>query len=161
MNRWILGLFLVIVSSGLMATPADAQTVTLTATLSGDQEVPPVQTGSFGTAEVTIDLAAKTITYKVDVYNFPSGLTAAHIHISPKGISGPVILPLVTTPNISNEFTLSGTLTAANFGTSAANLGVRSFDDAIQSMVGGQSYVNVHSVVYPGGEIRGQLAVKQ
>jgi hypothetical protein len=32
-------------------------------------------------------------------------------------------------------------------------------DDFIQAMVGGQIYVNIHSVVNGGGEIRGQLRV--
>jgi hypothetical protein len=37
--------------------------------------------------------------------------------------------------------------------------GIRSVDDFIQAMVGGQVYVNIHSAVNPGGEIRGQLRV--
>jgi hypothetical protein len=34
---------------------------------------------------------------------------------------------------------------------------IRSVDDFIQAMVGGQIYVNIHSAVFPDGAIRGQL----
>jgi hypothetical protein len=33
-------------------------------------------------------------------------------------------------------------------------------EDAIQAIVGGNAYVNIHSTTNPGGEIRGQLSVK-
>ena len=39
--------------------------------------------------------------------------------------------------------------------------GIRSADDMFQAILGGNSYVNVHSDVNPGGEIRGQLILKQ
>ena len=37
--------------------------------------------------------------------------------------------------------------------------GIRDWDDFIQSLVGGQTYLNIHTAVNPGGEIRGQLTV--
>ena len=39
--------------------------------------------------------------------------------------------------------------------------GIRSADDMFQALLGGNTYVNVHSQVNPGGEIRGQLIVSQ
>ena len=38
--------------------------------------------------------------------------------------------------------------------------GIRSADDMFQAILGGNSYVNVHSAVNGGGEIRGQLVLK-
>ncbi len=38
--------------------------------------------------------------------------------------------------------------------------GIRSADDLFQAILGGNSYVNVHSQVNPGGEVRGQLTLK-
>jgi hypothetical protein len=35
--------------------------------------------------------------------------------------------------------------------------GIRSWEDFIQSLLGGQTYINIHSAVNPGGEIRGQV----
>src|SRR5205814_2220235 len=38
-------------------------------------------------------------------------------------------------------------------------IGIRTFADALQAIVGGNAYVNIHSSAFPGGEIRGQLFV--
>ena len=35
-----------------------------------------------------------------------------------------------------------------------------SFEDFLQAVLGENTYVNVHTVVNPGGEIRGQLVLK-
>jgi hypothetical protein len=35
--------------------------------------------------------------------------------------------------------------------------GIRSWDDFLQSLIGGQTYLNIHSQVFGGGEIRGQV----
>jgi hypothetical protein len=39
--------------------------------------------------------------------------------------------------------------------------GIRSADDVFQAILGGNTYVNVHSQVNPAGEIRGRLVLKQ
>src|SRR5207342_2004315 len=77
---------------GLGAQTASAQTYTLTATLSGSSENPPINTGAFGSATVTVDMGARTVTYRVDVYNLPSGVTASHIHAGAVGTNGPVVV---------------------------------------------------------------------
>ena len=73
------------------------------------------------------------------------------------GSNGPIILDFRPQQlGISNDFSLSGTLTAADLRPSAAG-GINSFDDAIFSIASGVTYVNVHTQANPGGEIRGQL----
>jgi len=57
---------------------------------------------------------------------------------------------------ISNDFNLSGSATAANL-LPRTDQGIRSWEDFLQALVGGQTYLNVHSAVNPGGEIRGQV----
>ena len=61
-------------------------------------------------------------------------------------------------PQISNDFVLTGTATAASLRPNAER-GIRDWDDFIQSLIGGQTYLNIHTNVNPGGEIRGQLTV--
>ncbi|HEY6614797.1 MAG TPA: CHRD domain-containing protein, partial [Vicinamibacterales bacterium] len=83
---------------------AEAQTMRFTALLSGANEVPGIASGSGGTATVTLNTATRAVTYKVDVYNMPSGTTQAHFHVGGPGVAGPVVVNFVVQPNISNDF---------------------------------------------------------
>ena len=140
---------------------AHAQTLTFTATLSGSNEAPPVAaTGAGGFATVTINVAAQTVEWVVDVYNLPSGVTAGHIHAGGAGVAGPVVVNFTVPVNASNDFRIAGTARATDVVARQAQ-GVNSFEDLIQAIMTGNAYVNVHSQVNPGGEIRGQLVQKQ
>ena len=147
------GLFVLLVS----VAQAQAAIITFTAQLSGSNEAPPVAaTGSGGTATVTLDTDADTVTWVIDVYNLPSGVTAAHIHAGGPGVAGPVVINFTVVAGVSNDFRISGTARASDLVPRAAQ-GVNSWDDLEQAMMAGQTYVNVHSQINGGGEIRGQL----
>ena len=62
--------------------------------------------------------------------------------------------PMETTAQIE------GTATAANV-TGPANQGIDpgDFADAVEAILTGQTYANVHSTLFPNGEIRGQVRV--
>jgi hypothetical protein len=135
---------------------AEAQTRSFTALLSGANEVPGVVNGAGGVATITLNTATQAVTYRVDVYNMPSGTTQAHFHAGGPGVAGPVVVNFTVQANISNDFSISGTATAADLVPRQAQ-GVGSWDDFVQALVLGQIYVNVHSTVNPGGEIRGQV----
>ena len=135
---------------------ADAQTMNFTAHLSGANEIPGLVSGSGGTATISLNTVTQAVTYRVDVYNLPSGTTAAHFHVGGPGVSGPVVVNFPVTPNVSNDFAISGTATAADLVPRTAQ-GIGSWDDFIQALTLGQVYVNVHSSVNPGGEVRGQV----
>lgn len=137
---------------------ANAQTIRLTAVLSGSNEAPIVVTGATGTAEVFVNLATQAVNYKVDVFNLPSGATGGHFHVGGPGAVGPVVIDLAPPANISNDFSLSGTVSQSALRVRAEQ-GIRTWEDFIQALVGGQVYVNIHSAVNPGGETRGQLTV--
>ena len=135
---------------------AEAQVMNFTALLSGANETPGIASGAGGTAAVTLNTATRTVTYRVDVYNMPSGTTAAHFHAGGPGVAGPVVVNFTVQANISNDFSISGTATAADL-VARQPQGIGSWDDFIQALTLGQIYVNVHSSVNPGGEIRGQV----
>ena len=138
---------------------ANAQTIRLTAVLSGSNETPAiVVTGATGTAEVFVNLATQTVTYEVEVFNLPSGATGGHFHVGGPGAGGPVVIDLAPPANISNDFSLSGTVAPSALRVRAEQ-GIRTWEDFIQALIGGQVYVNIHSAVNPGGETRGQLTV--
>jgi hypothetical protein len=134
---------------------AHAQTVRLTATLSGANETPALLTGAAGQAEVFVDLASRTLTYEIDIFNMPTVTSAGHFHVGGPGIAGPVVVDLAP-PAVTDDFSLRGTATASNLVPRTAQ-GIRNWDDFIQALVGGQAYVNIHSLTNGAGEIRGQL----
>jgi hypothetical protein len=139
--------------------PAQAQVIRFTANLSGNQETPaPVLTGAFGTATVTLDLGTQTVTWNIDVFNMPSGTNNAHFHVGGPGLGGPTVVNIAFPPAISNDFNLSGSANASSTAfTVRPEQGIRSWEDFMQSLLGGQMYLNVHSQVNGGGEIRGQV----
>ena len=145
---------------GFGARSASAQTYTLTAALTGAQENPSINTGAFGSATVVVDMGARTVTYRVDVYNLPSGVTASHIHAGAITTNGPVVVNFAPPVPASNDFGFSGTVRDTEF-VLRPDQGIRSADDMFQAILGENSYVNVHSTVNPGGEIRGQLLLKK
>jgi hypothetical protein len=135
---------------------ASAQTVRLSGVMSGANENPGVVTGATGTCEVFVNVAQQTVNYRVEVFNLPSGATGGHFHVGSQGLNGPVVVDLTPPPNISNDFTLAGAVSQSALR-ARADQGIRTWDDFIQSLLGGQTYINVHSTVNPGGETRCQL----
>ena len=142
------------------ATQAQAQTMTFTAALHGGNEVPGVLTGAVGTGTATLDLAAKTVTYRIDVYNMPVGTTASHFHVGAPGVAGPVVVNFTVAAGISNDFSISGTAPPTGLIAREA-WGIISWEDFLQALMLGNVYINVYSTNNPGGEIRGQVLVKQ
>jgi hypothetical protein len=145
----------------LFSAQAQAQTVVYTATLSGSNEAPPVAaTGAGGFATVTVNMATQTIEWVVDVYNLPSGVTAAHIHVGGTGVAGPVVINFTVPTTASNDFRIAGSARASDV-VARQPQGVNTFEDLVQALATGHGYVNVHTSVNPGGEIRGQLAERK
>ena len=119
---------------------------TVSTTLSGASELPsPVASLGTGTASVTISDAGINFTFNV------SGLlniTSSHLHMGAADASGPVLF------NLGGAVpSASGTLTAADLNPAA---GV-TFADAVNAILGGNTYIQVHTVAVPAGELRGQL----
>jgi hypothetical protein len=130
--------------------------VVLKANLDGGQEEPKITTGAFGTATITLNRTTRSLTYVVDVFNFPTVATVSHIHVGSPGVAGPVMINFVVPPNSISAFRLSGTATTSDLVPRPAQ-GIQSIEDAFFSIAAGVSYVNVHSSGNPGGEIRGRL----
>ena len=155
---WTTRRFVLIVMAMILlgaVNSAHAEIIRFTCNLSGDKEVPPVLTGSFGTAVVTLDTDTRTVTWTVTVFNMPSGTTVSHFHVGGPTHAGPTVVDFTVSPNISNDYSFSGSANALSNARPAQGIG--SWEDFIQSLLGGQIYINVHSAVNPGGEIRGPV----
>lgn len=111
------------------------------ASLSANQEVPPVDSSASGSAEVQFNENTNKLTWKV-TYNGLSGpATGAHIHgPAPVGQNAGVVIPFTANLN-AQPVAGETTITPAQYADLAAGL----------------YYVNIHTARFPGGEIRGQL----
>jgi hypothetical protein len=130
-----------------------------TATLSGDQEVPAVETAAQGTFELSKKPRKKDggLDYRLDVGTIDN-ITAAHIHCAPAGENGAVGVTLLTiSPDA--DLRLNGTLAQGKiFAPDPDNdCGWEDLDAVVDAVNNDNAYVNVHSADFPNGEIRGQI----
>ncbi|MGH9137023.1 MAG: CHRD domain-containing protein [Acidimicrobiales bacterium] len=126
------------------ATPSGAITDhwVFNAGMNGSREVPgPGDTGASGHARITVDVETGEICWELTVRNVEETVIAAHIHVGARDVAGPIVQAL--TPPTTGES--SGCATNADVA------------DAIVADPSGY-YVNVHSTLFPGGAVRGQLA---
>jgi hypothetical protein len=156
-RTFLYGLMTALLVAGATTAPrAQGGRQTLVAVLSGGSEAPtPVNTGAHGKAVITIDPAAGEVTWEIDVFNYPTGLTASHIHVGSPGTAGPIIIDFAPTAiGVSGPFRLAGSTRSF---VARPERGIRSMEEAMMAIAAGNAYVNVHSQANPGGEIRGQL----
>jgi hypothetical protein len=145
----------------MLETSASAQVINFTAALNGGEETPApgLNTGAVGAAEVGVDLTNREVVVNLQLFNLPTGTTAGHIHAGARGTPGPVILDFNFPAGRTGDMPITFRLGQAAFR-ARPEIGINTLDDAIQTIVGGNSYVNIHTTQYPGGEIRGQLIRK-
>lgn len=149
---------------------AKADQIVFTTILTGAQEVPPTGSPGIGSALVTIDTVTNLMTVNVAFAGLVSPTTIAHIHccVGPTGIA----IPATTVPSfpgfptgvttgvflqtfdLSLASTYNPAFITANGGTVASAQAA-----FIAGLLNGQAYFNIHTVQFPGGEIRGQLQV--
>ena len=130
------------------------------AVLSGANEVPtPIVTAASGKAEFEVNRDQTKIKFELTIRNATdifSGDNGAHIHCAAKGVNGPIVAHLEgpIPGGFDGKVEIEATLTAANITNPACGATIA---DLVQSMRDGRTYVNAHSLAFPGGEIRGQI----
>ena len=124
------------------------------AQLSGDQQVPPIQTSASGTA--WFKPMQDNVWFEVNVTNI-QGVTMAHIHSGKQGENGPPVVPLYKSDTPSQQ--MSGILAKGNItaDTFQGPMAGKQLSDLITAMQNGETYVNIHTQQNPDGEIRGQI----
>lgn len=120
--------------------------------LSGAQEAPPIVSSATGNGTVDIDSSRTTITATLNVTGL-NNITAAHLHVGPLGVDGPIIF-LLSAGTFTSPLVV--TLTSADLVPSPAQ-GINTFADAVAALEAGEMYFNVHTAAFPDGEIRGQV----
>jgi hypothetical protein len=138
--------------------------------LGGYLEPPSISTTGTGTFEATIDDQAGTIDWTLSYADLdsPSPPLQAHVHFGQRSVNGgvsfflcanpPIVPPAGTQACPAPPATISGTATAAEIiGPLGQGIEPGSFDEVVAAIRAGRTYANVHTVRFPGGEIRGQI----
>lgn len=149
---------------------ASAHTLIYSATLTGAEEVLPNDSPGIGAAIVTVDLDLLTMRVQSIFAGLEGPTAAAHIHCctsapgtGPAGVATAVPsfpgFPLgVTTGTFDASFDMSdaASYNPAFVTANGGSLGA-AFNALLAGLDAGTAYFNVHTTVYPGGEIRGFL----
>lgn len=129
--------------------------------------MPAVETDAEGEIEFHYDREAYELAYEIEVEDI-EGITQAHIHLGGPDENGPVVATLLRfTENVNgsgegtpftpedDDYEAGGTITAEDIIAREGFDG--SLDALIRAMRAGDTYVNVHTVANPSGEIRGPI----
>lgn len=106
--------------------------------LSGEQQVPPVNTSATGYGSINV-ASDGAVTGSVTVTNMT--VTAAHIHHGAAGKAGPVLVHMTKTGDNTWTVVPNAKLTP----------------EQLKAYQAGELYVNVHSVAHKDGEVRAQI----
>jgi hypothetical protein len=142
---------------------------TFSAKLSGFKEVGNTgPTNSPGSGTFQLKVTDSSMTYTLTYSALSTPVTQAHVHFGEPGVSAGVMFFLCT--NLGNGpagtpacpadgGTVTGTITAASIvGPAGQNVSPGDFAAALKIIRAGVGYANVHTMKFPVGEIRGQLA---
>lgn len=159
---------LAIVAFGLLAAPASAATIVYTTVHSGANENPPNASTGTGTGTVTVDTTAQTLRFQAAWSGLTSNTIDLHLHCcAPSTANAGVaigfgaFLPAVPANNGSVDQTVDLTMAGVyNAAFLAANGGTASgaMMALLMGLANGLGYQNIHSVEFPGGELRGNLS---
>ncbi len=128
--------------SACNTSPMASSVSTLTARLSGANEVPAASSNGSGTLSANLDKKTSVLTWTVTYSGLSGPATAGHFHgPAQMGQNAGVALPF--TGSLESPIRGTATLTPAQM-------------DAVMN---GNWYVNLHTAANPGGEIRGQVAL--
>ena len=147
---------------------ADPHTRNFRASLDGYHETSlSISTNGTGSFRARLNHDGDQLTYELQYSGLEGGNTLfAHVHLGQIGTTGGVMFFLCggggQAPCPNTAATVTGTVTAANIiGPAGQGVSPGEFQEVIDAMRAGSAYANVHTTVYPSGEIRGQINEEQ
>jgi len=138
----------------------------LKANLKALEENPTNVTDGSGTFWAVI-VDDNTLRFKLTYRNLSTPVLQAHIHVGATKTNGAIAIFFCgpagspahqTCPNdATNSGTVTGTVTAADVVINAQGISPGEFAKVLRAIVNQDTYVNVHTMLLPAGEIRGQV----
>ena len=133
-----------LVGCGMMRPASESShLVTFTTQMRGANEVPANASMGSGTVDAVFDKNTNQLRWKASFSGLTGPATMAHFH-GPAAVGSNAGVVLGWKAPITSPLSGSATLTAAQA------------DD----LMAGRWYANVHTAAHPGGEIRGQMTVR-
>jgi hypothetical protein len=136
--------------------------------LTGYQEQPlAISTTGSGTFDARFSRFSDRFTYQLSYRDLSAAVTQAHIHFGAENQVGGISVFLCT--NLGNgpagtqacpaaPATITGTIGPNDvIGPAGQGIAAGEFNEFMDALQAGVTYVNVHSTQYPGGEIRAQI----
>jgi hypothetical protein len=142
---------------------------TLFAHLRAFDEVPAIFSPAGGFFNATVSADGTSISYTLEYHNLAGNVLQSHIHIGQPGVNGGIFVflcsnlgngPAGTQPCPPDPATISGTITADNI-IAVGNQGIPKggLVQVLRTIKFGRAYANLHTDLYPGGEMRGQVSI--
>lgn len=162
--RKLVLLALVVLAFSVVTVASDDDVTVLTASLRGVNEVPAINSNGSATFRATIQENG-SITFTETFQNLTSNAILSHIHFGETHVAGGVMIWLCGGDSqpacpASTSGTFTGTINAVNVtGPTAQGVSAGDLASALRAIRQGAGYVNLHTVNFPGGEVRGQVIV--
>ncbi|MEK4510753.1 CHRD domain-containing protein [Paenibacillus sp. FSL K6-2524] len=129
---------------------------TFRAFLNGRNEVPPVKTIATGNAVFKLSANGTQLRFQFVVNNI-NQITQTHIHLGRRGKNGPVVAFLFGPSKFGISVKRGVVRGVLNKSDLVGPLQGKTILDLVREIERGNTYVNVHTVQHPDGEIRGQI----
>jgi hypothetical protein len=158
----VAALVAVIAAGGLSATAGSGNK--FSATLTGYQETPTLSVAGIGTFSAEIAKDGTSISYSLGYSGLSGDALFAHIHLGEPAIAGGVVAFLCGGGSkpacpAGTSGTVTGTIVAADvIGPAGQGIDAGEFEELVAAMRFGATYANVHTTLFPAGEIRGQIS---
>jgi CHRD domain len=138
--------------------------------LTGFQEVPAVSTQADGKFKAKV--SGDEIRFELRYEDLEGDVTQAHIHFGQRDVNGGISVWLCGNPDPANNVNpppgtqlcpadparITGTATEDDVvGPAGQGIAAGEFDELLRAIDAGLTYANVHSTMFRGGEVRGQL----
>jgi hypothetical protein len=141
MLRHIAGATIAFAAFLLVAPPAQAEAIKLTAALNGKSEVPPIRSAASGNADMTLDTTSRMLSWTVAFHGLSGELRAAHFHGQASVTENAPIMVPIGKRGDKSPLKGSKVLTPGQMA----------------ALLAGRWYINIHTAAHPPGEIRGQV----
>jgi hypothetical protein len=126
--------------------------------MTGAQETPAVPSTALGSMDVFYSKETRTLSYTVRWSGLTDSVMLMHVHgLAPTGYAAGVVQNIVTASNSIYPQKTAGKYTYHKSGSLSGTLLADGVAVKEQDILNGMYYINIHTTVYPGGEIRGQI----